>query len=168
MKTITTIVLTALLAVSSPAQAITPDKPAAEVKTGLTLFLDQARQASVKANIHQLQRHIGRTWYVFSGATPTGWDCSGLTMWFYAQLGQDIPHSANKQAQLHGWTNKPVLGDLVLFGYPGTNSFFHAAIYYGNNRVIHAGFHKGTRTEVLSLTSPAVKNLKIRFIHLAN
>lgn len=87
-------------------------------------------------------------------------------MWFYEQLGKTIPHSANKQAQLHGWTKHPVMGDLVLFGYKNSNTFFHAAIYYTPGKVIHAGFHKGTMTEVLPLNSPMVKGLQVRFIHL--
>lgn len=147
----------AAVSVPSPVQQITP---VSNVVEGII------RQATVKKTIHQLQRQVGRTWYVFSGATPSGWDCSGLTMWFYDQQGIEIPHSANKQAHLHGWTDKPVMGDLVLFGYKGSYNFFHAAIYYTPGRVIHAGFHKGTKTEVLDLNSPSVKNLNIRFIHL--
>lgn len=172
MRKVTTAIITGLILAGcgSPAAAtvIQPSNPKPVVELSMMDYVrSMAREAKVKTTIHQLQRHIGRTWYVFSGNTPAGWDCSGLTMWFYQQLGKEIPHSANKQAHLHGWTKHPVMGDLVLFGYKGSNSFFHAAIYYTPGKVIHAGFRKGTRTSILDLTSPSVKNLEIRYIHLA-
>lgn len=168
-KIFTTVIVGLILAgCGSPAQAATrpyvPVTPKVQTESLIGLLHGMAYEAKVKKTIHALQHQVGRTWYVFSGDTPAGWDCSGLTMWFYEQLGMSIPHSANKQSQLHGWTKHPVQGDLVLFGYGG--SFFHAAIYYAPGKVIHAGFHKGTMTEVLSLSSPAVKGLQIRFIHL--
>lgn len=113
-----------------------------------------------------LKSRVHKTWYVFSGWQPTGWDCSGLTMWFADQLGYDIPHSANKQSKIGTAVKTPEVGDLVLFGYKGTNTFFHASVYIGDGKVIHAGFGKGDSTSILPLTSPSVKNTKIRFIRL--
>jgi cell wall-associated NlpC family hydrolase len=116
--------------------------------------------------VKQLKKRIGKTWYVFSGSTPSGWDCSGLTRWAYAQIGVDIPHSANKQAASGVKVAAPAIGDLVLFGYKGTNTFFHASIYIGNGKVIHAGFKKGQTTSVLDLQSASVKNTKMRFVRV--
>lgn len=113
-----------------------------------------------------LKSRVNKTWYVFSGWQPTGWDCSGLSMWFADQLGYQIPHSANKQAKIGTVVKTPQPGDLVLFGYKNSNTFFHASVYIGDGKVIHAGFRKGQRTSVLPLTSPSVKNTKIRFIRL--
>jgi cell wall-associated NlpC family hydrolase len=39
--------------------------------------------AKLNAVVDKLKARVGKTWYVFSGNTPAGWDCSGLTMWFY-------------------------------------------------------------------------------------
>jgi peptidoglycan DL-endopeptidase CwlO len=105
---------------------------------------------------------------VFSGSTPRGWDCSGLTRWAYAQIGIDIPHSANKQARSGIKVASPAIGDLVLFGYPGSNTFFHASIYIGNGQVIHAGFKRGQTTSILDLDSASVKNTKMRFVKVTN
>jgi cell wall-associated NlpC family hydrolase len=60
----------------------------------------------------------------------------------------------------------PAIGDLVLFGYKGTNTFFHASIYIGNGQVIHAGFKKGQTTSVLDLGAASVKNTKMRFVRV--
>ena len=89
-----------------------------------------------------------------------------MTRWAYAQIGIDIPHSANKQALSGVKVAAPAVGDLVLFGYKGTNTFFHASIYIGNGKVIHAGFKKGQTTSVLDLGAASVKNTKMRFVRV--
>lgn len=70
--------------------------------------------------------------YVYGGASPsTGFDCSGLTMYAYSQLGISLPHSAGAQMGLlqrkgRFTTSMSELqyGDLVFF--PG-----HVAFYVG-------------------------------------
>jgi cell wall-associated NlpC family hydrolase len=89
-----------------------------------------------------------------------------MTRWAYQQIGVDIPHSANKQAKSGIRVVSPAIGDLVLFGYKGTNTFFHASIYIGNGQVIHAGFKKGQTTSILDLQSASVKNTKMRFVRV--
>ena len=154
-----------MLAQASPTSA-EPKAVQATVKqlTIQELIAPQVRSRHMDQVIAKLKKQVGRTWYVFSGHTPAGWDCSGLTMWAYEQLGVEIPHSANKQAHIGTVVKKPMVGDLVLFGYG--NSFFHASIYIGNNKVIHAGFRKGTTTSVLDLNSASVKNTNIRFVRV--
>lgn len=95
----------------------------------------------VNAAIKKLQSHVGKTWYVFSGNTPSGWDCSGLTMWFYEQLGIELEHRATKQGNAGVATNDPKPGDLVVFKYNGTKSAYHVGIYIGNGKMIHAPKH---------------------------
>jgi cell wall-associated NlpC family hydrolase len=155
---------------SSSATAAQTPAPQATVKTNpdfMTIVMQDAQEHRMAKVVKQLKKRIGKTWYVFSGSTPRGWDCSGLTRWAYGQIGVDIPHSANKQARAGIKVATPAIGDLVLFGYPGSNTFFHASIYIGNNKVIHAGFKRGQTTSILDLESASVKNTKIRFVRVS-
>lgn len=151
---------------ASAAEPVTVQATANQQVTVEVITSAHIRNTQISGVIKQLKKRVGRTWYVFSGSTPAGWDCSGLTRWAYGELGVDIPHSANKQARAGVRVSEPAVGDLVLFGYKGTNTFFHASIYIGNNKVIHAGFKKGQTTSILDLSSASVKNTKIRFVRL--
>lgn len=74
--------------------------------------------------------------YVWGGAQPGGFDCSGLTSWAYQQVGKSIPRTSQAQAdggQSVGMGGKQ-LGDIIVF-YPGAT---HVGIFSGGNNVIHA------------------------------
>jgi cell wall-associated NlpC family hydrolase len=155
---------------TSSATAAQMPAPQAIVKTNpdfMTIVMQDAQEFRMAKVVKQLKKRIGKTWYVFSGSTPRGWDCSGLTRWAYEQIGVELPHSANKQARAGIKVVSPEIGDLVLFGYKGTNTFFHASIYIGNGQVIHAGFKRGQTTSILDLDAASVKNTKIRFVKVS-
>jgi cell wall-associated NlpC family hydrolase len=151
---------------ATAAQIPAPQTTVKQIPDFMTIVKQDAAEHRMAQVVKKLKKRIGKTWYVFSGSTPNGWDCSGLTRWAYAQIGVDIPHSANKQARSGIRVVSPAIGDLVLFGYKGTNTFFHASIYIGNGKVIHAGFKKGQTTSVLDLQSASVKNTKMRFVRV--
>ncbi len=87
--------------------------------------------------------------YVWGGASPSGFDCSGLVSWVYGRLGVCLPHNA---AALYG-VGRPVNrratrpGDLVFFSGLG-----HVGLYIGKGRMIHAP-NSGERVEVQALSS---------------
>jgi len=125
-----------------------------------------SNRKKIAAVVKRLEKRIGKTRYVFSGSTPSGWDCSGLTRWAYGELGIEIPHSATKQYSVGQAVKEPQVGDIVLFGYKGSKSYYHAAIYVGSGNVIHAGFRRGTVTERIAILSPAFKGSRITFIRV--
>ena len=151
---------------ATAAQIPAPQATVKQIPDFMTIVKQDAAEFRMAQVVKKLKKRIGKTWYVFSGSTPNGWDCSGMTRWAYQQIGVDIPHSANKQAKSGIRVVSPAIGDLVLFGYKGTNTFFHASIYIGNGKVIHAGFKKGQTTSVLDLQSASVKNTKMRFVRV--
>lgn len=95
----------------------------------------------VEAVITELKSHVGKTWYVFSGTTPRGWDCSGLVVWTYEQLGIELEHRASKQADAGTRVTEPKVGDIVAFTYNGSKSAYHVGIYIGNGNMVHAPKH---------------------------
>ncbi len=73
--------------------------------------------------------------YVWAGATPAGFDCSGFTRWVYARLGIRLPHSSYAQWDMGRHIPRSALrpGDLVFFAGNG-----HVGIYIGAGRFIHS------------------------------
>lgn len=73
--------------------------------------------------------------YVWGGASPQGFDCSGLVMWLYAHYGVTLPHFAASQYHLGPQVAATQLrpGDLVYF-----NKLDHVALYIGNGWVVQA------------------------------
>jgi cell wall-associated NlpC family hydrolase len=112
-----------------PPEAIAPDFPGAAPGGGG----DGSGQGvtAVQAALTQ----VGSP-YVWGGAAPGGFDCSGLVMWAFQQAGVALPHSS--QALAHG--GQPVaLSDLqpgdVLTFYSDAS---HAGIYVGDGLMIHS------------------------------
>jgi cell wall-associated NlpC family hydrolase len=114
----------------------------------------QLRASKMETRISELEQYVNKTWYVFSGITPDGWDCSGLVMWYYSEFGIELEHSVT--AQMHSGKNpeNPMPGDIVAFKYNGSKIGYHNGIYVGNDMYIHAP-KKGTRTKLSSVSEYA-------------
>jgi cell wall-associated NlpC family hydrolase len=87
--------------------------------------------------------------YVWGGESPSGFDCSGLVAYVYAQVGISLPHSTYAQ-----WAYPNAVsvsrsqlepGDLVFFYGLG-----HVGIYVGGGSFIHAP-HTGSVVRIDSL-----------------
>jgi cell wall-associated NlpC family hydrolase len=74
--------------------------------------------------------------YVWGAAGPHAFDCSGLVMWAYAQVGISLPHFTGDQWDMgiHVGRNQLQPGDLVFF-YPDIG---HVGLYLGNNLMVDA------------------------------
>ncbi len=113
-----------------------------------------------------LEKYVGKTWYVFSGSSTSGWDCSGMTKWFYEGLGVKLDHSASKQAKNAGYyVDTPQIGDIVAFKHLNSKKYYHVGIYAGDGMVIHAK-KPGTRTEKIELTNGWFSQSEISFIRV--
>jgi cell wall-associated NlpC family hydrolase len=87
--------------------------------------------------------------YVWGGASPNGFDCSGLVLYVYARYGVTFPHFAAYQAQMGTPVPESQLepADLVFFGNP----IHHVVIYAGNGLVVQAP-HTGDVVKVTRLS----------------
>jgi cell wall-associated NlpC family hydrolase len=86
--------------------------------------------------------------YVWGGMSPSGFDCSGLISYVYAQVGVSLPHHAASQFSYGVPVDRSQLqpGDLVFFDGLG-----HAGIYIGGGQFIHAP-HTGDVVKISSLS----------------
>jgi len=77
--------------------------------------------------------------YRYGGASPKGFDCSGLVYYTHRQLDITVPRTTKQQAHHSPAKNlasaKP--GDLLFFRIYGDN-VSHVGIYAGNDQFIHA------------------------------
>jgi peptidoglycan DL-endopeptidase CwlO len=136
------------LAINRAAQAriarYSPD-PAAEAaaQAALAANVPDARYTGV---VGIAMRYLG-TPYVWGGASPSGFDCSGFIMYVYAQVGVSLPHNAAMQYGYGTPVSRSQLapGDLVFF-----NGLGHAGIYIGNGQFIHSP-HTGDVVKISSL-----------------
>lgn len=90
-------------------------------------------QTAVDAALSQ----VGKP-YRWAAAGPDAYDCSGLTMWAWAQAGVSLPHNSGmQQASITPVSQSDLQpGDLIFFGSP----VHHVAMYIGNGQMVEAPY----------------------------
>ncbi len=97
---------------------------------------------SSSAVVNVAKRYLGVP-YVWGGASPSGFDCSGFIQYVFRQAGISVPRTASAQQRAARRVYNPRPGDLVFFGYPA----YHVGIYVGHGKMASA--HKpGTVTDI--------------------
>jgi peptidoglycan DL-endopeptidase CwlO len=104
------------------------------VDTGVYITAPGAAGAAVQAALSRRGDP-----YVWGGAAPGGFDCSGLTSWAYRQAGVTLPRSSRAQYGMGKSVSKDALepGDLLFYG-GSASSIHHVAMYIGNGMIVHA------------------------------
>lgn len=129
-------------AVAAPAQQTAPTTQTTVTVTGTGTGAEIAAKAL---------EYVGCD-YVWGGAGPSSFDCSGLTMYVYGLYGYSLPHGSTGQASCGIAVDKSELqpGDLVLFTGSGV-PYGHVGIYIGDDQFVHAStYGVGVITSSLS------------------
>jgi peptidoglycan DL-endopeptidase CwlO len=108
------------LQIQSPARFVLPKKP--------------PRVTISQRAVRLARKQLGVP-YASGGASPSGFDCSGLVYWVYGKLGIRLPHNAAALYGVGRSVPRSALrpGDLLFFHGLG-----HVGIYIGRGRMIHA------------------------------
>ena len=135
----------------------------------------KARALTLSENTRDLKnavflasQNINKTWYVFSGSTPRGWDCSGLVLWTYEHLGFDLYHGATAQMQSGRRVLEPKFGDIVGFKYNNASMFYHVGIYISEDLMLHSGGKRGDKTELRAISTFGGSYSKIEYTRLVD
>ncbi|MBF0480836.1 MAG: C40 family peptidase [Desulfovibrionaceae bacterium] len=115
-----------------------------------------SRSAPANKIVETAKSQIGKP-YRNAGESPkTGFDCSGLVQWTYAQYGINLPRKTADQYQAGKSVPKSALspGDLVFFQI-GSRRYdsMHVGIYSGGGEFIHSP-SPGGRVREEPLNSP--------------
>jgi cell wall-associated NlpC family hydrolase len=140
----------------------------------LDLTNSDSTASSVSGVVSIAKQYLG-TRYAYGGASPSGFDCSGFTMYVYKNAaGVSLPHSATSQ-WLSGTGTKVTsisglqAGDLVFFCDPSRSlgkACSHAGIYIGNGQFIHSSSSSSGGVIISSLTSGYYNTYFVGGIHV--
>ncbi|WP_298034783.1 SH3 domain-containing C40 family peptidase [uncultured Dysosmobacter sp.] len=136
--------------------------------------LTASSSSSSGSNVVDYAKQFLGTRYTYGGASPSGFDCSGFTMYIMKQFGYSLPHTATGQWQSGVGTRVYSIselqpGDLVFFNDPSRNAgkaCSHAGIYIGGGQHIHASSSRSNGVIISDLTSGYYNQYFVGGIHL--
>ena len=149
------IVALGLSACASTPNAVDAQRPtAAELQKPLGTLSTAERAAAVAL------QQVGAP-YRYGGATPSGFDCSGLVHYSFVRAGTVVPRttrqlwSASRQVEPHDLRE----GDLLFFRFDDKIS--HVGLYLGGGRFVHAP-STGKQVSVQSLHADVYRDAFVR------
>ena len=142
----------------------TKDKNTTSTKNNVTNRGEEVdrSQSSNAGNVVSYASSFLGTRYILGGASPSGFDCSGFTMYVYGKYGVNLTHSARAQSSVGTAVDRANLqaGDLVLFKGATGNSIGHVGIYIGGNNFIHAS----NPSDGVKITSMSTSYYQTRYV----
>lgn len=126
----------------APAEAA-PVSEAAPAPEAAPVEDESARIQARGIRASDIARTLVGSRYRYGGTGPRAFDCSGLTMYIYRQLGIALPHKASSQFSSRNGTIIPSMsdlkpGDLVYYKNTAGRGITHTAIYVGNGMMVTA------------------------------
>ena len=125
---------------TAPEKPVTPaHTSSAENKPSKTYQRSTPLKYSTGNQIASLAESLVGSPYKYGGASPKGFDCSGLVYYTHRQLDIKVPRSSKQQAR-HAPAKdlaSAMPGDILFFNIYG-DRVSHVGIYTGNDQFIHA------------------------------
>jgi cell wall-associated NlpC family hydrolase len=134
---------------ASPPQSSSGGAPVATTPSPVATVPPPPLAGGVAGAIQAAEGEVGVP-YLWGGASPSaGFDCSGLIMWAYAQVGISLPHYSGAQynATVHIPLSDIQPGDLIFEGPQGSE---HEAMYVGGGQMIEAP-HTGAFVRIVGV-----------------
>jgi cell wall-associated NlpC family hydrolase len=119
--------------------ASTPHPASPPAQRGGGSVAERGDSSVAERAAHHAAQLVGKP-YRYGGASPSsGFDCSGLVQWSYAQAGRKLPRSTDDQrvAAQRIRVSELRRGDLIFFDQEGKKNS-HVGIYIGKGEFIHA------------------------------
>ncbi len=134
--------------------ASTPSAPQRSVAEPVATAPISARTLPDPHSGLNIARDMLGTPYRYGGASPAGFDCSGLVYYSYRKAGINVPRTSSEQFRQSERVRLSDLrpGDLIFFRLLQDKPS-HVGIYTGGGRFIHAP-SGGKRVSYASLTDP--------------
>jgi cell wall-associated NlpC family hydrolase len=122
------------------AATIAPPVALATELADANLDARHSRQPSPSTQVVKLAKSAVGTPYAWGGDSPAGFDCSGLVVWVYAQVGVALPHAEVGALLVGTPVSREALlpGDVLVFQNTYQWGPSHAGIYVGDGRFVHA------------------------------
>ena len=118
---------------------VVPSAAALNGTTGSAVSNSVGGSASGSTILATAQQYLG-TPYVYGGASPSGFDCSGFVYYVLKSLGYSPARTPADQYAMGTAVSKDNLqpGDIVFFAATYGSGISHVGIYAGNGQFIHA------------------------------